>query len=102
MSLQPRTAVGQAPVQQGRPQEASPLAGVRNVPEASHPDTAFPCTILGGLGHPRVLGGHMEASVSRGELCGGLAGILWGWGSKEGVGWRGLWEAPSPSQAMEI
>lgn len=85
------TAVGQAPVQPWRPQEASPLAGVRNVPGAGHPDTAFLCTTVGGFGQSRVLGAHMEASC--GERCEGLALILLG---------MGLWEPLSPSQAMTI
>lgn len=36
-------------------QEASPLAGVRNVPGTGHPDTAFLGTTVGGLGQSRVL-----------------------------------------------
>lgn len=83
---QPGTAVGQAPVRHWRPQEASPLAGVRNDPGASHPDTAFLCTTVGGLGQFRVLGARIEASC--GECCGGLALILLG---------MGLWEPFSPS-----
>lgn len=50
-----------------RPQCSSrghpPLAGVRNVPEASHPDTAPLCTILGGLVQSRGLGAQREAAV---------------------------------------
>lgn len=55
------------------------LAGVRNVPEASHHDTALLCTILVGLGQSRVLGAHTEAAVECGELCRSLAPISWGW-----------------------